>query len=177
MASMLQLVKSKYADPTFTNFKNKSFPPLCKITEKKETSLPKESVADEPVTVVSKENYYSFFDNTVSFFDDEPKEEPHYDSFTENLLISEIPSLFYSLVNTQCIDNFSVHSKRFLDDIIFLLNNSRVLEVAAISLFVSVIASLFFLPAGFNVSVSLLLSAPLFVSLCGIFAKRFKHKE
>lgn len=130
----------------------------------------KDSVGNESIHLVSKENYFSIFD-------DESKNEPCYNSFTGDVLISEIPTVLYSLVNTRRIDNCFVESKRFLYDIIFYLDDSRVLEIASIGLFAGMIASLMFLPLDFVVSASLLLAAPLFVSLCGIFAKYFKRKK
>ena len=129
-------------------------------------------------TPSSESDYFSFFDSTpLSFFEDDIEEEDTpYEIFTDGLQISAVNAP-YVLEEVRFEENYLVDSKRFIGDIIFMLNNSKILEYSVIGLTLCVIGSLYLLPSGFDVSASLLLSAPLFVSLCGLFAKYFKRNN
>ena len=142
-------------------------------------ALVKNLQKSEDVSVPSDENYFNLFDNSFSFFDnsDEPQKDENYESFDNNILldISKKPRS-YQLEESFVDENTFIESTRFFDDIIFILNHTRVFESSALILTAGIIASLFLLPDDFNVSISLLLSAPLVVSICGLYMKYIKKK-
>lgn len=177
MTSVLQLVKPKHASfvplSAVENIPALSF---LAISKKDEVPIVDETFAEDVKTEVAQENYFSFFDNTLTFFEDEEKKESPYETFTDNLTISE-EYISYSLLDTSQTENFFIDSMRFVDDIIFSLNRSNVFEYGALGLSAAVIASLVFLPDNFNEAIALLLSAPLFVCISGIFVKFLKQKN
>ena len=123
--------------------------------------------------------YFSVFD-MFSHLDnsDESRESEDYESLKEGCLVDfmHIPITIYGLIESHLVENTRVQSTRFTDDIIFMLNNSKLFESGTLALSLGVVVSLSFLPDGFDVAMSLLLSAPLLVCVCGIFAKHYRRK-
>lgn len=129
--------------------------------------------------IVSESNYFKFFDDaSLDFFDnsDEPIIEED-NVFVNNLLISTIEQKIFSLEKSNIFANFLLATTRFVDDIIFIFLNSKILEITSLALTAGIIASSFILPGDIGVGISFLLSAPLFVCLTGIIAKYLKYKN
>ena len=108
---------------------------------------------------------------------DESHEDVNYESLDGDYLLkfTEIP-IQYGLEKSHLEENVYMQSARFQDDIIFTLNNSKLFELGAFALASGVASSLAILPDGFNISVALLLSAPLLVCICGLFVKYYGKK-
>lgn len=149
------------------------------ITAKEDLPVSQGNENDIVRTPPSESNYFSFFDDTpLSFFEDDVEEkDTQYEIFTDNLHVSAA-NVPYVLEQIRFEENHLVDTKRFTDDIIFMLlhDDHRILECSTVGLVLGIIGSLYLLPPGFDVSAALLLSAPLFVSVCGLFAKRFKRR-
>ena len=167
---------------------------ILKISEQKHFS----SVLPQPSLVQSREdvnrmaeelrlsegemdhtsNYFSLFDMFHHFDNsDESHEGGDYESLETNCLFKIMePPMRYGLEKSDLEENVYMQSVRFPDDIIFTLNNSKLFELGAFALASGVASSLAILPDGFNISVSLLLSAPLLVCICGLFVKYYRKK-
>ena len=123
-------------------------------------------------------NYFSLFDMFHHFSNsDESHEDVNYETLDGDYLLkfTEIP-IQYGLEKSHLEENVYMQSARFQDDIIFTLNNSKLFELGAFALASGVASSLAILPDGFNISVALLLSAPLLVCICGLFVKYYGKK-
>lgn len=133
----------------------------------------------ESVKIQVDENYYSVFDDSFSLYNNSNniQENENYESFDNNVLldIREKP-MQYQLEKSIADKNYYIESTRFFGDIIFILNHTRIFEASALVLSASIIASLFLLPDGFNLSISLLFSAPLAISISGLYMKYIKKK-
>lgn len=105
----------------------------------------------------------------------DPQEGENYESLVgTDFLWAVLDTIRYDLINSSLEANDHIQSTRFLDDIIFVLNDSKLFEVGTVVLTSGVVASSLMLPEGFNVAVPLLLSASLLVCICGLLTKHRK---
>ena len=146
--------------------------------------IKKTNDVDSGKMVPHKSDYFTITDSAFPFmYEEEQKEGDDYESFTEEMMLENLTLQVsdnirsYSLIEQFAHVNFLASSTRFAEDIIFSLMDIKLFKIGAACLSAAVAASMFFLPDGFNIGASLVLSAPLFVCVCGIFAKYVKRSS
>lgn len=116
---------------------------------------------------------FSYLDNS-----DESREDENYESMMSNGMITLMEtSTSYELTESYIEENIHVQSTRFPGDIIFTLSNSKLFEFGSLALSSGIVASMTILPPGFDLAMSLMLSAPLLVCICGLCAKHHKGRD